>query len=252
MSRNSEVVANPAVRTFVWKNKKVKKEDAIDEKGKKFKKEVVVKETGWYYYDKTANDGQGDNILVDMPVNFIWLESAQSFTGYSERKKAGIYSNEILVGDDALRKYGRKELIVKCGDEILEKGYYSDIKEAVKGHGGKFCIPVYALMEIDGKWEIVRFLMTGSSSGAWMEFNNRKKNETMMISCYDAKEIEMPTGGSYDAPVFKYVPVAKEILDMASEVCKEVDSYFNYILTTSPAVASAQVTQEEFAEDTDI
>lgn len=252
MSRNSDVVSSPVTRTLSWKNKKVKREDVIDENGKKGKKDVIVRETGWYYYDKTANDGDGDNIKVDLPLNFLWLESAQSFSGYSEKKEQGIYSNEILVGPDAVKKYGKRKLTVKCGDSILEEGYYHDIKEAVKGHGGKFCIPVYAMVENDGNWEIWRFLMTGASGAAWMSFNNRTQNEKMMISCIDSVEVEMKTGAVYEAPVFKYIPTTANVLKEADEKCKEVDKYFEYILGNNIISTPALAEMTEEVDDTDL
>lgn len=216
MSRNSKIVENPAIRTFVWKNKKTKKD-------------VVLRETGWYYYDKNANDGQGDNIKVDFPLNFIWLETAQSFTGYSEKEDSGLYSNEILTSPEAVAKYGKKELVLKCKTKELCKGFYADIKEEAKGYGAKYCNAVYAMMQIEGNWEIVRFLMSGSSGSAWMSFNNKTQNVRNMISCTGSTEIEMKTGATYEAPVFQYISVSPEVMDLAEVKCDMVDEYFDYM-----------------------
>lgn len=218
MSRNSKLVENPAIRTFKWKNEK------FDKKSKS-----VTRETGWYYWDKTANNGDGADIMVEMPVSFLWLESAQSYTGYNQKTEKGLYSNEILSSPDAVKKYGRLQLDLKSDGETLLSGFYADIKEEAKGMGAKFCIPVYAAMEIDGEYQIVRFLMTGSSGSAWMEFNNRQNNMTKMIVCSDKKSVEMKTGDTYDEPVFKYIAATPEQVEKANELVENVDDYFNYI-----------------------
>jgi hypothetical protein len=221
MSRSSDLKSNPSVKTLQWKNEK-------KAKGK------VVRTTGWYYWDKTANDGEGENVLMEMPLTFMWLESAQSFTGFHDKKEKGIYSNEILNNQDAVKKYGKKELVVKCDGETLVEGFYADIKEEAKGFGAKFCIPVYASMDIDGEYQIVRLLMTGSSGSAWMNFfKGQNTTKDVVISCYDKREVEMKTGATYDEPVFKTLKASKEQMEVADRLTVEVDEFFDYILSTN-------------------
>lgn len=239
MSRSSDLKSNPSVRTLQWKNEK-------KTKGK------VVRTTGWYYYDKTANDGEGDNVLMEMPLVFMWLESAQSFTGFHEKKEKGIYSNEILNNQDAIKKYGKKELVVKCAGETLVEGFYADIKEEAKGFGAKFCIPVYASMEIDGEFQIVRLLMTGSSGSAWMNFfKGQNTAKDVVISCYDKREVEMKTGATYDEPVFKTLKASKEQIEAADKLTVEVDEFFDYILSTDVKEEVVETKKELFTNDSE-
>jgi hypothetical protein len=218
MSRSVELVSNPAVITLKWKNEK------FDKKSK-----TVTQECGWYYWDKSLNEGEGGNVHVPMPLVFNWLESAQSFTGWHKTLEKGVYSNEILTSQEAVKKYGLQKLVAKVGNDVIAEGFYKDIKETVNGVGGKFCIPVYASMELNGEYQIVRFLMTGSAGGAWMEFNKPNLNRTKTIVCYDKKEVTMPTGSTYEMPVFKYVAATEEQDEKANELVKEVDAYFEYL-----------------------
>lgn len=218
MSRSSNLQENPAVKTLKFKGEK------FDKKTKK-----ITREAGWFYWDKNGNDGEGEDVTVSLPLTFLWLESAQSFTGYNDKKEQGVYSNEILPTQDAVKKYGEQELTVKCGTDVIAQGKYKDIKEEVKGMGGKFCIPVYAAWENQGEYEIIRLLMTGASGSAWMSFNDRNKNLTNVVVCYDTEDIDMKTGDSYKAPMFKYIKATDEQLDIANELVKQVDSYFDYL-----------------------
>ena len=143
---------NPAVKTLKWKNRK--EEVQKDAKGKALKNEdgsiikKVVRETGWYYYDKSLNEGEGAEVKVEMPITFAWLETASSLSGYNKDRETGVYSNEVLD----LKKH---PMIVKVGKDTLTEGLYSDIKAEAKEAGAKFCNAVYGLVEVDGEYEIV-------------------------------------------------------------------------------------------------
>jgi hypothetical protein len=211
MGRTSQIVENPAVKTLKWKNEK------IDKKTKK-----VTQETGWYYWDKTGNEGEGENVKVPLPITFLWLESASSVSGYSEKKESGIYSNEVLDTRS-------QPMTVKVGKDTLTEGFWKDIKEEVKAEGGKYCTAVYALVMVDDKPEIWRFLMTGASN-SWLSFSNNSNNRKHAIVCYDTK-FETKGSVEYEEPVFKYVSVEKELLELADQLYTEqVEPYFNYIL----------------------
>jgi hypothetical protein len=220
MGRDSKLVSNPAVKTLQWKNeKKVKKE--------------VVRETGWYFWDKNANDGEGENVMVDMPFSFMWLETATSFSGYHDKLEKGIYSNEVL-------DIKTQKLTVRCNNETLNEGLYNSIKDAVKGVGGKYCQAVYGLMATDEGYEIVRFLMTGASASAWIAFNNDASNKTKAISCTGKKEVEMKTGATYDAPIFSYIKGTEDFLTEADNRYLEVKEYFEYVLNTPVTVEATE------------
>lgn len=241
MSRTAQVFENPSVKTFKWRNAKV--EVLKDEKtGKVLKDESglvrkkVVRETGWYYWDKSLNDGEGQDVKLEMPFTFVWLESATSFSGYNKDKEQGVYSNEVL-------DIKTQPLTVKCGNDTVVEGLYNDIKAEAKEVGAKFCQAVYALMKNDeGEYEVVRFLMVGSSRDAWFTFSNRTKNKTHAIVCYDVAEKETPNGDVYELPIFKYMPLDEEFAAEADRVAMEIiDPYFKW-LQDKPAVVKQEET----------
>lgn len=223
MSRSTTLVQNPAVLTLKFKNEK------FDKKSKK-----VTQEAGWYYYEKPKTDEEeGKNIMTPMPLKFLWLESAQSVTGYSKTEEASVYSNEILP----LNKAYNQELTVKVGKNTLVKGLWRDIKIDVKDAGGKYCIPVYAAMEIEGEYKIVRILISGGSRDVWMNLD-KSKFMTHAIISDSINEVEMKTGDTYQAPNFKFVPATPQELEVADELVTKVDDYFKFLNEEKEAVAS--------------
>lgn len=243
MSRTAEIVSSPVVKTLKWKN--AKWETLKDEKGKVLKdeqgkpKQEKVRDTGWYYWDKNLNDGDGAEVMVDMPITFVWLETATSFSGYNKDMQQGVYSNEVLNTKE-------QPLIVKCGKETIAEGLYNDIKDSVKGQGGKYCQAVYALVEFEGEYEVWRFLMVGSSRDSWMNFSNKMKNKTHAITCYDISEKETPKGDIYELPVFKYLPLPEEMGKEADKVAVEqIDPYFKFILN-KPLIEEETSTSNDY------
>ncbi len=216
MGRTSNIVENPAVLALKWKNEKESRNPENP------KEKIKVRETGWYYYDKD----QEKEILVDLPLTFIWLETAVSIMGYDEKNNIGIYSNEILS-----ENIKEDQLTVKIGKEVFKTGFYDEIKEVVKGRGGKFCNAVYVLAFIDNDWKIVRFLMTGSSNTAWITFTTgkRMKLKSHAITCSGTKFVESQLGG-YEEPVFEFVPLSEELAQKADLTYEqEIEPYFNYL-----------------------
>jgi hypothetical protein len=228
MSRSLEILENPSMKTLKWKNRK--EEVQKDERGKALKNadgsiiKKVVRDTGWYYWDKSGNDGEGCEVHVPMPITFAWLETASSLSGYNKDRETGVYSNEVLD----LKKH---TMTVKVGKDTIAEGFYADIKADAKEAGAKFCNAVYGLVNVDGEYEIWRFLMVGSSFSSWVNFSNNIKNKTKSITIYDSKERETPNGDIYEEPVFKYLELPNGMGEEADKVAVEVvDPYFKYIL----------------------
>jgi hypothetical protein len=256
MSRLTEEIVNPAVKTLKWKNAAF--EDVLDAKGKPVRDDQnkIVRNqkrtTGWYYWDKTANDGDGADIEVEMPFKFVWLETAHSISGFNQNKSQGVYSNEVL-------DLNKSELVVKVGQDIEATGFYNKkntaFKEQVKGIGGKYCAAVYAgLVNTDGEIEIVRFLCTGSSRDSWMTLSqDRNSLKNKMIVCIGAQEESIKTGGTYEKPVFKFVDAQEEQLQIADELAEKVSKYFDYYLNNNQSktieanVENAPIEEEDMS-----
>jgi len=218
MSRNSSIVESPVTRTLKWKNEKTKKDP-------KTKEVVVTQETGWYYWDKLLNEGEGSDVKVDLPISFIWLETASSIMGFSKEENAAVWSNEVLD----LRS---QVLNVRIGKDTRVEGIYNTIKDEVKGVGGKFCSAVYTLVDTEQGPEVWRFLMKGSANSAWISFSNRQKNKNSKIVCFETKVVEGQLG-TYEEPVFKYMPLSAEESKLADQISAEfVEPYFEYMLAS--------------------
>lgn len=213
MSRSVEIKENPAVKFFQWKNKK---EEKVKEDGKTVLK--TIRETGWFYYDKAKEE----NVHVDFPLSFIWLESMAGVTGFDEKKEQGLWSNEV-------RNSKKDKFVVKAGTETVAEGNWDQVKEETAGIA-KFANIVYALVyKNNGEAEVCRFKMAGSALSAWIEFQNNAKNRSHAIVCAGFEEVEMKTGATYDKPTFKYVEAPQDMLEEADRVCKEeIDPYFEY------------------------
>ena len=253
MSRLSASVEKPFTKTLQWKNEKFDK-----------KTKSVTQEKGWYYYVKSEVEGEkGTNIMLEAPFTFVWLTSATSFTGYNEAENKSIYSNEVLSEKDLKELFKRNSnenvedyysriksymsLRAKLGDEEIATGLYKDIKDQVVAKGGKYCQPVYGLLITNEGTEIVRFLMSGSSSQTWIPFANPHKLRTMGVA-FTGETVEQSKGSNdYESPAFKYVPVEKSILKEADEAAMKVNEYFKFLLSES----EENLTPAEVAEEDD-
>lgn len=218
MGRNTILKENPSVKTFKWKNEKFDK-----------KTKTVTRETGWYYWDKTIGEN-GEEVRLEDDLRFIWLESMQSVSGFSKKEEIGIYSNEVPGTPDGLKEYGKQELVVKIGTNIIAKGSWKEISEEVKGHGGKYTLAVYGnIMNKNGEWEIVRFLFSGSSREPWMKISDRQKllNNAVIIS-NEYEEVEMKTGETYQSPILQLASLTNEEKEEADKSYPKVKDFFNF------------------------
>ena len=225
MGRSTNLVTNPAVKTFKWKNEKF---------DKKYKS--VTQEAGWYYWDKTAGeDGEGSNIALKTPARFMWLESMQSVSGFSEKHDTGVYSNEVPGSPDSIKEYGKQTLVVKINTDIVASGTWKEISEEVKGMGGKYCIAVYGAMQNeDGEFEVVRFLFTGSSRDPWMNLADRSKLlKNAVVVSKEFNEVEMKTGATYQAPILSIEKATQEELNAADALASNVEAYFKFTFDTT-------------------
>lgn len=104
------------------------------------------------YYDKE----KGENIPVELPFKFLFLEHYHKCAGWHDASGSGINSNEIYgIGQDPLKVYSYG------GGEIAE-GLYKDIKDKVKSAGGRYTRSIYGMLE-DGS--IINIQLRGSAVG---------------------------------------------------------------------------------------
>ena len=142
---------------------------------------------GFKYYDKELEWEEGGVTRVGKNItitgeslnrfSFIVLdESMFSIGGFKKMGNSGcgIWSNEIPQF-----KAKELELTVRLFDKdktVIGQGLYGDIKDTVKGHGGKFCRSVYAYTTYFGDPTLIMIKMSGSSLTPWM--NLMKESES--------------------------------------------------------------------------
>ena len=255
MSRLSKIVEKCYTKTIKWKNDKY-------EKDKGTKEMKLVQPKGFYYYEKSEVEGEtGKNVMIEAPFTFVWLTSAQSFTGFNKPQEKSVYSNEVLSEKEtkelfpknkgeSIEEYTKRirsymTLTAKLDKETIAEGLYGEIKETVVGNGGKFCMPVYALLQTNEGTEIVRFLLSGASVQSWIPFFNSNKAKSYAIS-FDGTTIEKENGATtYECPVFKYVQATTELMKNADEAAQVVEDYFRYTLDNNKILEEEPVTTEE-------
>jgi len=143
------------------------------------------------YYDKE----QGKNVLVELPIKFLFLEHYHTVKGWNDASESGIYSNEVY-------SIGKEELSVKAfkGGEI-GKGLYKDIKEQIKNAGAVYHRSVYGMLP-DGS--LVNFQLKGSGVKAYSDFYNDNNHllDNQWIEINQAKEGKKGAV-KYTTPEFK-------------------------------------------------
>lgn len=174
------------------------------------KKHIKFKSGVFAYYDKEKEE----NVEVPMPLEFIAIDELSAISGWHEKSKSGIYSNE--VGSTQM-----DELVVKSfkGGELV-RGLYSDIKDKCKAEGGRYEKSVYATMKnAEGEIELVRFGFVGSSLSAWIEKEVNFTRPKFTVS----KTKDGEKGATkYKIPIFEISECTEEEWAEAVEVDKEV------------------------------
>ena len=171
------------------------------------------------YYDKE----QGKNVLVELPIKFLFLEHYHTVKGWNDASESGIYSNEVY-------SIGKEELSVKAfkGGEI-GKGLYKDIKEQIKNAGAVYHRSVYGMLP-DGS--LVNFQLKGSGVKAYSDFYNENNHllDNQWIEINQAKEGKKGAV-KYTTPEFKIgsnITKAEDKLaiESASLLQGYMDTYF--------------------------
>lgn len=111
------------------------------------------------YWDSEAKQ----RVTLGADIEFVVMDTRSAITGYNDEAQARVFSNRV-------KSTVKEELNVRCGNTVVAKGMYNDIKEKVKAFGGKFCTEVFALMKIDDEFQPVQIDFSGASLGCWMSF----------------------------------------------------------------------------------
>jgi hypothetical protein len=129
------------------------------------------------YYDKA----KGENVMIELPIKFLFLEHYHNVKGWNDASESGIYSNEVY-------SIGKEPLTVKAfkGGEI-GNGLYKEIKDNIKNAGAVYHRSVYAMLE-DG--ELINVQLKGIGVKAYSDFYNDNNHllDNQWITVESAKE----------------------------------------------------------------
>jgi len=185
---------NPAVRFLEWK----------------------AKEGYFSYYDK----GAGENIKVELPIRFAFLEHYHAVRGWDDKSNSRLFSNEVL-------RIGQQELVVRSfGDGVIAQGLYTDIKPIIIGRGGKYHRSIYVMTE---EGEIYNIQVKGAASAVWSDFY--KENKSSIFDCWvEVTGTDEGKKGSIKwlEPVFEIgKKLTKKEDMMANAAGQQLATYFN-------------------------
>lgn len=209
-SNNTESIKNPAKKFISWKSSK----------------------KTWVYYDKEAEKNK------ELPINtpFIVLDVLSTATGYNDRKKCGVWANEVRKPSETME--------LKDKDGIVAKGPWRDIKEKVMY--AKFSSSVYAMAKIGDGYELVNFQINGSALGAWIEFTKELGGPRALFGdvVLAIKDTAEGRKGSvtYTSPVFGVVSqtLSDEAKQQAENMDKELQAYLSVYFESSPHQQAAR------------
>jgi len=166
------------------------------------------------YWDKATESN------IEIPLNkigFIVLDELSTITGYDEKAKAGIYSNEIS-------DLSHEILTVKVFKSNVQiTGLYKDIRADIKEIGGKFTKSVYAAL-ITGKdtIELVNFKMSGSAFMGWLDKHVNLYTQGVKITGLKDGE---KGAVKFKIPVFEGFDMPENLKLKAIELDKELQEY---------------------------
>lgn len=165
----------------------------------------------WVYWDKEAEK----EVLVPTKTPFIVLDILSTVTGFNDRKKQGIWSNEV--------RSLKTDLRVQDKDGEVFTGPWKEVKEKV--HYAKFCSSVYAVAKFGDAYEMVNFQLSGASLGPWIDFvtelgGNDKLYEDLVVSISKVNDGQKGSV-NYTFPTFKVV--SHELSEAAQKEAEDAD-----------------------------
>lgn len=192
--------ANPATRFFEWKGGDGK----------------------LVWYNKETKEVE--TVAMPKGFRFLVLDQLSTVTGYNDKMKSGIYSNEV-------RDVRADAMVVKLfqGGEIAN-GIWSNIKERVSFKDGKFACSVYIAFKDGDELKIGNIKMSGCALGPWFDF--AKKNQSAInekaIVIWAGEEVTKGSGRSaiiFNPPVFTVAEVSPETNEQAIGLDAELQEF---------------------------
>ena len=167
------------------------------------------------YYDRETKQ----NVLVELPLKFLFLQHYHSVRGWNDASNSSIYSNEVYyIGSEDMRVSASK-------GGLIAEGLYKDIKPRVIASGGRYHRSIYVVLE-DGS--IANISVKGSVVKEWSDFYDSQKNniENNFVIVNDFNEAKKGSV-KYAVPVFNTGdPIDADFSKMADKAAQQLSEYF--------------------------
>ena len=218
------------------------------------------------YWDKEKGE-KGEKVHVDT-LDFTVLDIKGSISGFNESLGARISSNMVT-------STAKEPLKVVCyvnGKGLVQsEGFYKEIKDEVKGYGGKFTTNVLALGNVGNGEELLSIQLSGGALGNWIDYgkeleggdvyahrialkrgilSKRVKGNSVPVTKKEETDLEaaFKENPRHRGPIWFYT-VAIDSSDLTEEQEKEADiqdtklqEFFNSKVETSLEAPSEEVT----------
>lgn len=202
------------------------------------------------YYDKTVDNPQERNIIVDLSEGFLVLDGIDqnlfSITGYDERNKCNLVSNEVRSLDDVIivKKY------IDGKAEIVLQGTYNALKETVKDNK---MYDYTKCMYIFFQGELCHLKLKGAPLRQW--FTDVQPNLKASRSWIHVASVEDGIQGKVKYKYPKWAvgeEVDQETMDLAIECDRDVlQPYLDSYLKPSSGSSNSQGPPPEQHEQVD-
>lgn len=199
------------------------------------------------YYDKSIKDEKLRNVKIDLSEGFAILdEDLMSITGYDDRRRMGIISNEVRTINDKLIVKG---YIKGQNPTTLLSGPYSELKETVKESNiYNYTKNIYIMLR-DGR--LAHLALSGSSFRQWLSDVQPNSNHGKCWIRHDETKDAKNGNVKYKFPVFKVGEEIspsdwEEVVNMDGEILQPyLEKYLEKNLSGRPE------THEDIKEEID-
>lgn len=168
----------------------------------------------WSYWD-------GENDVEFDTLEFVLCETRQAISGWSEEKNGRINSNLVSNTKDTL--------VVRCKNEVIYQGTYSEGKAAINALGGSFTTVLFGIgrsvttddqgIPTYGEWEPAHIQIAGAALNAWIEFTKANPLREIYKKALSASRGDQKKKGAvkYYEPVFTMFDPDAEVFEQADE-----------------------------------
>ena len=182
------------------------------------------------YYDKS----KGENVKVELPLKFVFLQHYHTVKGWSDASNSGIYSNEVYY-------IGSEPMAVKSfKGGLIAEGLYKEIKPAITNAGGKYHRSVYVMLE-DGS--LANISLKGAVVREWSTFmeDNANQCDVQWVEVNSAKE-QKKGSVKYTTPEFTLgASISKADASKADAVAEVFQEYISTYLKKKSEVEEEEV-----------